>query len=146
MEPPPADLQALRRIWLALVGGVALAVFSAALFLARGFHLATPWAQSLFYLNAVLNAAAVLGAFAVQERLPRRLAHVRGYAPAIRAIRQAGTLSLASLEASALLAAVVALLTGQGINLLFAVPFFAFAGLFWPTAQRVSRLLRRAGG
>ena len=141
MTPRPADLQALRTIWLALVGGVALAVVSTAMFLARGFHLTTDWAQGLFYLNALLNAGAVLGAFAVQERLPRRLVQMYDYAAAIRAVRQAGTLSLASLEGSALLACIVALATGQGVNLLFAVPFFAFAGLFWPTERRVARLL-----
>jgi hypothetical protein len=142
---PPSDLQSLQIVWSALVGGVALATLVlGGLTLWGAGPAVTGYASLLFFANAAANIVAVVVAFAVQRRMLTRLPAKGTRAEVIAAVRSGGVVSLAPLEASALIACVAAFLTGQGINLLFVVPFFAFALLFFPTTPRVERLLEIA--
>ena len=101
-------------------------------------------AATYFYVTAGFSIVALMIAFTVQRRMMDGLPTRGTIQEVLGAIRTAGILSLAVLEASALVACVVTLLTGELINLLFVVPFFGFALLFFPTAGRFESLLRLA--
>lgn len=142
-NPPPSDndLRTLQIVWSALVAGVLLATgVMGGLTLAGQGAALTDDAETFFFANAALNIVAIIGAFAVQRRMVDRLPAQGTRAEVVAAVRNAGVLSLALLEGSALLACVAAFLTGQLVNLLFVVPFFAFALLFFPTAARLDAL------
>ena len=143
--PPSEDLRALQVVWSALVGGVALAtaVLGTLTLLGAG-RAVTEHAPWLFITNAVLNMVAVVVAFAVQRAMRTRLPAEGTRAEVVAAVREGGVLSLAPLEASALIACVAAFLTGEWVNLLFVVPFFGFALLFFPTTARFEALLASA--
>jgi hypothetical protein len=141
-SPPPADdVRTLQIVWSALIAGVALAtaVLGGLAFASEGAAF-TDGAETFFLINAVISILAVIGAFAVQQRMVGRLPAQGTRAEVIATVRTSGVLSLALLEGSALLACVVAFLTGELINLAFVVPFFAFAALFFPTAARLDAL------
>ncbi len=146
MESRAPDVRTLQLVWRALIGGVALMTVVLGSLTVIGYGRAFgDGAASFFYVNAVVNLAAVLGAFAVQRRLVEdRLPAAGTRAEGLAAIRAAGVLSLAFLEGSALVAGVSAFLTGELINLLFVVPFFGFAAVFFPTVPRVEAWLRLA--
>ncbi|MEM1042383.1 MAG: hypothetical protein AAGI91_07095 [Bacteroidota bacterium] len=148
METPAADLRALQIVWKALVGGVALMTVVLGGLTAIGYgQVVGGNAATFFYVNAAINFAAVLGAFAVQRRLiDAKLPATGTPAEAVAEIRSSGVLSLAFLEGSALVAGVSAFFTGEAVNLLFVVPFFGFAAVFYPTAARVEALLSFARG
>ncbi len=147
MDARPADLRALQLVWRALVGGVALMTVVLGGLTAVGYGRAvSEGTETFFYVNALVNLAAVLAAFAVQRRLvDRKLPAAGTRAEALAAVRSSGVLSLAFLEGSALVAGVASFLTGELVNLLFAAPFFGFAFVFFPTAVRVEALLVLAG-
>lgn len=138
---PTDDVRTLQIVWGALIAGVALAtaVLGGLAFTGQGAGL-TENAETFFLVNAVVSILAVIGAFAVQQRMVGRLPAQGTRAEVIATVRTSGVLSLALLEGSALLACVVAFLTGELINLAFVVPFFAFAALFFPTAARLDAL------
>ncbi len=146
MDSRPADLRALQLVWCALVGGVALMTVVLGGLTAVGYGRAVDGGSEVFfYVNALANLAAVLAAFWVQRRLvEQRLPATGTRAEALGAIRSAGVLSLAFLEGSALVAGVTAFLTGEIVNLLFTLPFFGFAAVFFPTAGRVETLVAMA--
>lgn len=149
--PPPdpqhyaADLRLLQIIWVALVTGVALmVVVMGGLTVSGSVPALSDNAALYFYLNAGFSIVALIIAFSVQRRMMDGLPTKGAYQEIIGAIRTAGIISLAVLEASALVACVVTLLTGELINLLLVVPFFGFALLFFPTASRFESLLHIA--
>ena len=147
MEPRSnADLRTIRLIWIAITAGVAMmtAAFAGmtALGMARGME---DHAALLFYLNAGVSIVAIVVAFAIQRKMMARLPRLGTYEQVVSAVRLAGITSLAIMEGSALVAGLCAILSGQGINLLFIVPFFGFAALFFPTEARFASLLRLAG-
>jgi hypothetical protein len=145
-DAPPTDaLRALQLVWSALVGGVALATAVLGSLTLLGYGPGgVGYAPLLFFANAAANVVAVVVAFAVQRRMLARLPSGGTRAEVVAEVRSGGVVSLAPLEASALIACVAAFLTGEGVNLLFVVPFFAFALLFFPTAPRLERLLEVA--
>ncbi len=104
----------------------------------------TDAAAPYFYLNAAVSMIALIVAFSVQRRMVDGLPMKGTYEEMVGAIRTSGIISLAVLEGSALVACIVTLLTGEMINLLFVVPFFGFALLFFPTAPRFAALLDMA--
>jgi hypothetical protein len=63
----------------------------------------------------------------------------------MQAIRTGTITSLAVMEAGAILAGVMALLSGTLSPLAFVVPFFAFAWLFFPSDTRVAYWLASVG-
>lgn len=134
---PTTDLRTIRTLWVAIVAGVAMmtAAFVGLTWLGIGRALSEHGAM-IFYANAAINLAAVLGAFAVHRRMLDRLPHGGTYEEVVGDVRLSGILSLAILEGSVLVAGLAAVLTGEAFNLLFVVPFFAFAALFFPTRAR----------
>lgn len=146
MDPRPADLRTLHLVWSALLGGVALMTVVLGTLTIIGYGRAFDEGTAVFfYVNAAINFSAVLAAFAVQRRLmDHRLPATGTRAEGLAAIRTAGVLSLAFLEGSALVAGVAAFLTGELVNLLFVVPFFGFAAVFFPTTARVEAWLNLA--
>ncbi len=140
-----ADLRTLQIVWGALVGGVALmSVVMGGLTLSDSGGTSTENAALFFYLSALLSMIAIVAAFAVQRRLRERLPTQGTYEEVVTAIRTSGIISLALLEFSALVACVAAFLSGEPINLLFVVPFFGFALVFFPTARRFETMLDAA--
>jgi hypothetical protein len=140
-----ADLRLLQIIWVALVTGVALMAAVMGGLALSGAVPALPDHHALyFYLTAGFNIVALIVAFSVQRRMLDRLPMKGTYEEVAGAIRTAGIISLAVLEASAFVACISALLTGELINLLFVVPFFGFALAFFPTATRFESLLHMA--
>lgn len=140
-----ADLRTLQIVWSAVIGGVVLATGVMGGFVLTGSgRMMAEHAATLFYLDAGLNMVAIVAAFAVQRRLMDRLPTLASYDEVVAAIRTSGVLSLALLELSALAACVVAFLTGELVNLLFVVPFFGFALVFFPTTPRFEALLELA--
>lgn len=132
-----ADLRTIRAVWIAIIAGVAMmaVAFAGLTWLGIGRAMGDH-AAAVFYANAALNLAAVLGAFAVHRRMLDRLPRGGSYEEVVADIRLSGILSLAILEGSVLVAGLAAVVTGEAFNLLFAVPFFAFAALFFPTRER----------
>ncbi len=126
-------------VWLAIFGGVALAVaVLGGMALTRtGPPPVVEAAPLLFFANAALSLVAVVIGFGVQRRVPGRLDAAGTEAEAVQVVRREGVRSLAALELSALVAAGTAFLTGEAINLAFVVPFFGFGALFFPTAARL---------
>jgi hypothetical protein len=144
---PTDDLRSLQIVWGALTAGVLTATgVLGGLTLAREGTALTEHAAGFFFANAAANLVAVLAAFAVQRRMLDRLPAQGTRAEFVAAVRTAGVISLACLEASALLACVAAFLTGELINLAFVVPFFGFALVFFPTAARLESLREIARG
>ncbi len=146
METADADLRNLQLVWKALLGGVALMTAVLGGLAAIGYgRIVDEGTATFFYVNAIINFGAVVAAFAVQRRLmDQQLPATGTRADGIAAIRTSGVLSLAFLDVSALVAGLAALFTGELVNLLFAVPFFGFAAVFYPTAARVDALLHFA--
>ena len=140
-----ADLRTIQIVWAALVMGVTLmAGVMGGLALTGSVPPITDNAALYFYLNAAFSIVALIAAFSVQRRMVDGLPTKGTYEEIVGAVRTSGILSLAVLEASALVASIVTLLTGELVNLLFVVPFFAFALLFFPTAPRFASLLDMA--
>ena len=141
-----ADLRTIRSVWIAIIAGVTMmtAAFVGLTWLGIGRSM-SEHATAVFYANAALNLAAVLGAFAVHRRMLDRLPHGGSYEEVVADVRLSGILSLAILEGSVLVAGLAAVLTGEPFNLLFVVPFFAFAALFFPTRERFEGWLALAG-
>ena len=139
---PSADLRTIRLIWLAIIAGVAMMTVAfvgmTTLGVGRGME---DQAALLFYLNAGVSIVAIIAAFTTQRKMMDRLPRLGTYEQVVSAVRLAGIISLAIMEGSALVAGLCAILSGQGVNLLFIVPFFAFAALFFPTEQRFASLL-----
>jgi hypothetical protein len=152
MTPPdamqPTDaLRSLQIVWSALTAGVLMATgVMGGLTLAGEGAATAENAESFFFANAALNIVAIIAAFAVQRRMVERLPAQGTRAEVVAAVRTGGVVSLACLEASALLACVAAFLTGELVNLLFVVPFFGFALVFFPTAARLDTLREIARG
>ena len=148
MEPRPRadDLRTIRMIWIAIIGGVSLmtVAFVGMTMLGIGRSMEDQGAL-LFYGNAAVNIVAVLAAFTTQRRMMDRLPNLGTYEQVVSAVRLAGIMSLAIMEGSALVAGLCAILSGQGVNLLFILPFFGFAALFFPTESRFASLLGLAG-
>ena len=142
---PAADLRPLQLVWAALIAGVIVLAGVLGGLSVAGRGAGVEPAAVLFYANAAVNLAAVIGAFWVQRRLMDRLATTGTRAEAVAAIRTDSLLSAALMEGSALFAAVAAFVSGQAVNLLFVLPFFGFAAVFFPTAGRLALLLRMAG-
>ena len=137
-----ADLRTLRLLWLAISMGVVVMTAVMAFLVRAG---GAGGGELYFYANALVNMGALVAAFAVQRRLAERtLPAAAAYDEAARAIRTAGLVSLAVMEGSALFAGVMALVTGEVVNLAFVVPFFAFAALFWPSDTRYAQWLSLA--
>ena len=138
-SPPPEQVARDRRmlsiIWRAVMFGVIL-LAGVMVFLVTTGTEARSGGAAFFYVNALVNVAAIMGAFAVQRGLDARLPRAGTYAEAASLIRQRSILSAAVIEASALVAAVAYFVTGEAINLAFLVPFFAFMLLFRPTEAR----------
>ena len=143
---PTADLRTIRAVWLAIVAGVAMmaVAFTGLTWLGIG-RVLSEHAAAAFYANAAVNLASVVGAFAVQQRMLGRLPHAGAYEEVVADVRLSGILSLAILEGSALVAGLAAVATGEAFNLLFLVPFFGFAALFFPTRARFEGWLALAG-
>lgn len=145
-----ADLRTLRTLWVAIALGVVAftAVFATLVLGGSGGGSLPP--DLPFYLAAIASVASILAAFYVQRRLAEQaLPAAADYDAAARAVRTHGLVSLAVMEAGAVLAGVMALLSGTLTPLAFVVPFFAFAWLFFPTEGRYLYLLSRtplAGG
>lgn len=141
-----ADLRTIRLVWLAILAGVALMTLAFVGLMGLGVgRVLTEHAEAVFYLNAGISLAAIVAAFGVQRRMLGRLPTSRTYEEVIADVRLAGILSLAILEASVLVAGVSAITTGEAVNLLFVVPFFAFAVLFFPTRARFEGWLALVG-
>jgi hypothetical protein len=142
---PDADVRTLQIVWSALIAGVALAtaVMGGLAYTSQNAAFADD-AETFFLINAAVSILAVIGAFAVQRRMVDRLPAQGTRAEVIATVRTSGVLSLALLEGSALLACIVAFLTGELINLAFVVPFFAFALMFFPTTARLDALIDMA--
>lgn len=140
-----ADLRTIRTVWIAVIAGVAMmtVAFAGLTWLGIGRTL-SEHAAMIFYANAALNLAAVLGAFTVHRRMLDRLPYGGAYEEVVADVRLSGIVSLAILEGSVLVAGLAAVLTGEAFNLLFAVPFFAFAALFFPTRARFENWLALA--
>ena len=150
-SPPPdpkqyaADLRLNQIIWIALVAGVALmTAVMGGLTVSGSVPTVTDNAAVYFYLTAGFSIVALIVAFSVQRRMIDSLPMRGTYQEVAGAVRTAGIISLAVLEASAFVACIATLLTGELINLLFVVPFFGFALVFFPTAARFESLLHMA--
>jgi hypothetical protein len=140
-----ADLRLIQLVWVALVMGVALMTAVMGGLTVSGSVPTLPDNHALyFYLTAGFSIVALVVAFSVQRRMLDSLPMKGTYEEVVGAVRTSGIISLAVLEASALVACVSTLLTGEFINLLFVVPFFGFALLFFPTAARFESLLNMA--
>jgi hypothetical protein len=131
-----SDRRTLVVLWLAVTTGVALLVGVLVVLVGSGTGGTMADGTLLFYLNAALNVGAIAGAFAVQRGLEARLPATGSYAEAAALIRTRVILSAAVIEASAFFAGLAFFLTGEGINLAFVVPFFAFMFLFFPSEGR----------
>ena len=139
--PPVRQLREAQLVWAALAGGVALATLTLGGFVLAGYGGgAQRYAEPLFFADAALNFAAIVGAFYVQRQMVLRLPPEASRADVVGAVRHAGVRSLAFLEASALVACCLAFATGQIVHLLFVAPFFAFALAFLPTPRRIDAL------
>lgn len=140
-----ADLRLLQIIWSALVTGVALmTAVMGGLTVSGSVPTVADNAAIYFYLTAGFSIVALMVAFSVQRRMLDGLPMKGTHEEIVSAVRTAGIISLAVLEASAFVACISTLLTGELINLLFVVPFFGFALLFFPTASRFESLLNMA--
>lgn len=129
----------LRVVWAAVCVGAALAVGGMGWLAVRVERPAlAEHAEGAFYAAALLSVAATAGAFALAHRMERRLAEAAGPAEAEARVRSYGVAALAAAEVPALAGAVAAVLTGDLLSLAFAVPFFAFAALLWPSDARVA--------
>lgn len=132
-----ADLRTIRTVWIAIIAGVTLMTVAFVGLTGLGIgRTLSEHAATVFYVNAAVSFAAILGAFAVQRRMLDRLPHGGTYEEVVADVRLSGILSLAILEGSVLVAGLAAVVTGETFNLLFVVPFFAFAALFFPTRAR----------
>ena len=145
-RPYAADLRTIQAVWTAIIAGVALMTiaFVGLVGLGVGRVMETS-AALLFYLNAGANLLALVLALGVQRRMLDRLPGREAYEEIVAEVRLAGLLSLAILEGSVLVAGVCAVVTGEAVNLLFAVPFFGFAALFFPSSARFEGWLGLAG-
>ena len=94
-------------------------------------------AEGAFYAVALVSVVALAGAFALVQRMERRLARAGSDAEAERAVMGYGVAALAAAEVPALGGALAAFLTGDLLALAFGVPLFAFAWLTWPSDGRV---------
>ncbi|MEM8598519.1 MAG: hypothetical protein AAGF99_01250 [Bacteroidota bacterium] len=143
-RPLSDDVRALQVIWLAIVGGALLAVGVLG-WLASQSAEGAPMAESadgLFLVNAVASMGAIVVGFALQRMIPARAMSQDTEEAAFGQVRALGIASIAVMEASALVAGVIAFLTGDALNFAFVVPFLAFAALFFPSNARVASLLR----
>ena len=95
-------------------------------------------AEGAFYVVALLGVVCTAGAFALVQRMERRLVEAGSRAEAERALRLHLGAALAAAEVPALAGAVAAFLTGDPLALAFGVPLFAFAVLLWPSDGRVA--------
>lgn len=118
-------------LWAAIGAGGTLA--AVVLALVAPASPAMPDAADLaFYAAAFLSLTATGAALA----LIRSLDHG---ANDDAAIRSRGVLALALAEVPAVAAGLAAFLTGNVLALAFVVPFLAFLGLTWPSAERIAR-------
>lgn len=143
-RPLSDDVRALQVIWIAVVAGALIAV--GVLWWLAGQSETPPMAEmadTLFLINAGVSIAAIVGGFTVQRRLPQQAAAADTETGAMNRVRTFSILALAVMEGSALVAGVMAFLTGNALNLAFVVPFLAFAALFFPSDDRIASLVRR---
>ncbi len=148
MSDPARLAQPLRIVWGAVCTGAALALgVMGWLAVQADAHALAEHAEGAFYAVAFLGLAGTAGAFALVQRMERKLATAGSDAEAEATIRTHGVAALAVAEVPALAGAVAALLTGDLLALAFGVPLFAFAALLWPSDDRVAGwlALRRRG-
>ena len=138
MDDAPLLARPLRIIWLAVCASAAIALgVMGGLAVQAGQHALAEHAEGAFYVVALIGTAGTVGAFALLQRMERRLLRAASDAEAERAIQLNGVAALAAAEVPALAAATAAILTGDLLVLAFGVPLFAFAALTWPSDDRV---------
>ncbi|HLA63386.1 MAG TPA: hypothetical protein VK610_03095 [Rhodothermales bacterium] len=141
------DLRALRLIWVAIAVGVVAFTAVFAFLIATGAMQPAVDADTAFYLAAGFSVVTILAGFFVQRRLTDTvLPAADSYERAVAAVRIHGIMSIAVLEAGALIGGVLAMVSATMTPLAFVVPFFAFWWLFFPSEQRLLYLLSRTSG
>jgi hypothetical protein len=143
-RPLSDDIRAYQIIWGAIIVGALLGV--SVLWWLRSQSGTAPMAESsdlLFLVNAGASVVAIIAGFMLQRMIGARMATAASEKAAMNWVRTFGLASIAVMEGSALLAGVIAFLTGYALNLAFVVPFLAFAWLFFPSRTRIEGLLRR---
>lgn len=129
---PTALSRTLRTLWGAIAagGGVILAAMGG---LAVTQPPSLPDAgQAAFFGVAVLSLAGLAGALAIMRTLENR---------ETRTPAEVMQRALVAVDATVIVAAVAAFLTGDVLALAFGVPLFGFVAVFWPTEARVERWL-----
>ena len=137
----------LRIVLVAVLGGAAAAMGALA-WMSAVRSTAAPLAENAegtFYVVALLGVVCTAGAFALVQRMERRLAEADSDAAAERALRLHLGAAIAAAEVPALAGAIGAFLTGDPLALAFGVPLFAFAALLWPSDDRVAGWLGARG-
>jgi hypothetical protein len=144
-SPLAVATRTLQIRWLSLVLLVLLGLAALLTLLFAAGSIAEPPAPAAFYLNAGFNFAALVGVMLTQRRLFASLRVATEESRALDLIQRLTLRALVLLGASAVLAGVATLIGGELINLLFALPFFALAWLFYPNERRVAIMLAQSG-
>lgn len=134
--------QRLRILWLSICmgGSLILGVMGWLAASGQGGTLAEN-AETAFYLIALLSLGGLGLALFLIRSMETRLLQTTSDAEARQTIQTLGIVALATVDATAILAAVGTFLTGDLLVLAFGVPLFAFAALTWPSDSRVARWL-----
>ena len=141
MDSVTSFARLLRILWGAICAGgaVVLAVMGG---LARTAGTILPeHAESAFYLTALVSMAGLGAALWLIRSMEGRLIQAGSDAEAQAIVRSNGIAALGIVDATAIVAAVAAFLTGDLLVLAFGAPLFAFAWLTWPSDARVARWL-----
>lgn len=141
-----AAARPLQALWGALcAGGLAALGVLTALAVSQPDPPMADWADAAFYACAVYGVVALAVAFWLLRRMESRLSAAPSDAAALAVVRTHGVAAMAAVESSAVLAGVVAFLTGNLLALAFGVPLVAFTALTWPSPRRVAGWLALGG-
>ena len=135
--------QRLRILWLAVCAGGTLILVIMGGLAASGEVEPTlaDNAEGVFYAVAFLSIGALGMALFLIRTMESRLLQATSVAEAKQTVQTLGLAALATVDATAVGAAVAAFLTGDLLVLAFGVPLFSFAALTWPSDARVMHWL-----
>lgn len=146
MTDPAAAARPLQALWGALcAGGLASLVVLTGLAVSEPDPAMADRADAAFYACAVYGVVALAVAFWLLRRMEARLVDAPSDAAALATARGYGVAAMAAVESSAVLAGLVAFLTGNLLAVAFGVPLVAFTALTWPSADRVAGWLALRG-
>jgi hypothetical protein len=140
------DARTLRMLALTITMGVVVFTVAFAVLINTGSVDVNLQPDFAFYIAAGASILSIIVGFGVQRRLTDTvLPATSDYAAASHAIRTHTIISLAAMEAGALVGGLMGLLSGQLAPLAFVVPFFAFVWLFFPSEARYQYWQASAG-